>query len=832
MHRAPAKSLLHKLRLFCVFLVAATCAGCESNSDISFNRDIRPILNERCVSCHGGIKRQADLNLLWREDATRPAESGKAAIVPHKPAESELIRRVSLGAPQDRMPQDDHPLDADEIRKLRRWIASGAPWDVHWAYRAPVSPELPRISLVAWPRSGLDHFVLHRLESEDLSPSPEAECPQLVRRVTLDLIGLAPTLEDTRDACGPEGYEAYVDRLLASPRFGERWAAMWLDLARYADSKGYEKDIPRTIWRYRDWVIRAFNDDMPFDQFTIEQLAGDLLPDATVEQRIATAFHRNTMTNTEGGTDDEEFRVAAVIDRVNTTWEVWQGTSMSCVQCHGHPYDPFRHEDYYRLFAFFNNTADRDQDDEYPTVPQFAAGDSARGHALLQELESLEHEILAVTASESVARQRREWEGRLDEPAVIGRVRGMLQNEVRRIVQTPEEDRDGAQKALLDRVYGGIHDLPRLDSLRHERSESNRQLADLEAMYTPVMKELPPEMRRTTRLFERGSFLAKRQVVKPGIPSALPPLSADAPRTRLGLAEWLVSADNPLTARVTVNRFWEQLFGTGIVESLEDFGTQGAAPSHPLLLDYLAVRFQETHDWSVKSLLREIVTSATYRQDSRATSEILERDPLNRLLARGPRFRLSAEQIRDQALFVSGLLSDKMFGPGVKPPQPEGLWQNPYDASKWETSYDEDRYRRGIYTYWRRTVPYPSMVTFGSPSREFCVSRRIRTNTPLQALVTLNDPAFVEAAKALAIRMRATGATASDRLSAGYRMAMAESPSGETLRSLAGLYEDAMAHYLSSPNEAVRLGGDNPELAALTLAANAILNLDQFVTKQ
>ncbi len=832
MQRAPANSVLPKLRLFGAFLVAAICAGCESDSDITFNRDIRPILNERCVSCHGGIKRQADLNLLWREDAIRPAESSKAAIVPHKPAESELIRRVSLGAPDDRMPQDDHPLDADEIRKLRRWIASGAPWDVHWAYRAPASPELPHVSLKTWPRTGLDHFVLRRLESEGLSPSPEAECLKLVRRITLDLIGLAPTMEDTRDACGPAGYEPYVDRLLASPRFGERWAAMWLDLARYADSKGYEKDIPRTIWRYRDWVIRAFNDDMPFDQFTIEQLAGDLLPDATEEQRIATAFHRNTMTNTEGGTDDEEFRVAAVIDRVNTTWEVWQGTSMSCVQCHGHPYDPFRHEDYYRLFAFFNNTADRDQDDEFPTVAQFSAGDSARGHALLQKLETLEQEILAVTASERVARQRREWENRLDEPAVIGRVRGMLQNEVRRIVQTPEEDRDGAQKALLDRVYGSIHDLPSLDSLRNERNESRRQLAELEAVYTPVMRELPPGIRRTTRLFERGSFLAQRQVVEPGIPSALPPLSSDAPATRLGMAEWLVSADNPLTARVTVNRFWEQLFGTGIVESLEDFGTQGAAPSHPLLLDYLALRFQETHDWSVKSLLREVVTSATYRQDSRASAALLERDPQNRLLARGPRFRLSAEQIRDQALFVSGLLSDKMFGPGVKPPQPEGLWQNPYDASKWETSYDEDRYRRGIYTYWRRTVPYPSMTTFGSPSREFCVSRRIRTNTPLQALVTLNDPAFVEAARALAIRMRSSGTTPSEWLSAGYRMAMAESPSGQTLRSLASLYEDAMAHYLSNPIEAARLGGDDAELAGLTLAANAILNLDQFVTKQ
>ena len=534
--------------LLAALLIGVASAGCRKGPDVAFNRDIRPILSERCVACHGGIRRQGNLNLLWREEATMPAESGKRAIVPHKPGESELIRRVSLRDQDERMPKEDHPLSADEIRQLREWIAAGAPWDTHWAYAAPSEPDLPRIALRSWPKTNLDYFVLARLEREDLTPSPPAGCPTLVRRVTLNIIGLPPTPDDVSAACDSLGYDAYVDRLLSSPHFGERWAAMWLDLARYADSKGYEKDIPRTIWRYRDWVIRAFNADMPFDQFTIEQLAGDLLPEPTEAQRIATAFHRNTMTNTEGGTDDEEFRVAAVIDRVNTTWEVWQGTSLGCAQCHGHPYDPFRHEDYYRAFAFFNNTTDRDQDDDFPTLPLFAAEDSARGHTLLQELEAIEEEVQAVAASNEVRTDRREWETRLDEPAIVGRVRGMLQNEVRRIVETPEASRDEAQEALLDRVYAGIHPSARLDSLRNARDEKERRIAELQPLQTPVMEELPPGQRRMTYLFERGSFLMRRERVEAGTPAALPPLPAGAPRNRLGLARWLVSPDNPLTA--------------------------------------------------------------------------------------------------------------------------------------------------------------------------------------------------------------------------------------------------------------------------------------------
>ncbi|MCY4673590.1 MAG: PSD1 and planctomycete cytochrome C domain-containing protein [Bacteroidetes bacterium] len=803
--------------------------GCSRAPEVSFNEQIRPILNERCVNCHGGIRRQGDLSLLFRHEALAAAESGERAVVPLKPAESELLRRVSHTDPKHRMPQDDDPLTPEQIQTLHTWIAEGAQWEDHWAYVTPERPALPGVSDPAWPSEPLDHFILSRLDEEGLSPSPEAECPVLVRRVTLDLVGLPPKPEDVRQICVDGGsYETYVDSLQASPTYGERWAAMWLDLARYADSKGYEKDIGRTIWRYRDWVIQALNDDLPFDQFTIEQLAGDLLPNATESQRIATAFNRNTMTNTEGGTDDEEFRVAAVIDRVNTTWEVWQGTSFACVQCHGHPYDPFTHEEYYEFFTFFNSTADRDLDSEYPTLPLFEEEVADEGSELIEDIAQLEEDIIARVRSHALAEERRAWETTLDQPEIIGRVRLMLQNEVKRVVATPEEQRGDGQQRTLDHIYASVSDDPQLERLRSEKVEKEQVLRTLNAVHTPIMQELP--FRRRTHVFERGSFLLKGEPVEPNTPNALPPMPEDAPRNRLGMARWLVSRENPLTARVTVNRFWEQLFGIGLIESLEDFGTQGLERSHPDLLDYLAVSFMEDHSWSVKSFLRSVVISSTYRQSSRVTGELEAKDPRNRLLARGARFRLSAEQIRDQALYVSGLLSPAMFGPSVMPPQPEGLWNNPYDARRWQTSQGNDRYRRGIYTYWRRTVPYPSMATFDSPSREFCVSRRIRTNTPLQALVSLNDPVFIEAAQALAQRML----DSENPLEAGYTYAIGVAPDEKVLDTLGSLYNDAMTHYTEHDDDVTTLTGDqgSAELAGLTVVANAILNLDQFIMKE
>ena len=421
-----------RLLLPCAILTASSL-GCSQSERVDFNRDVRPILNEQCVTCHGGVRRQGDLNLLFRLEALQPAESGKPAIVPFDPDASELVRRIHHPDPQERMPREGNALTSKQMHTLRKWIAEGATWDVHWAYQAPTEPAIPPVSDPSWPQNRLDFLVLSRLDKESLSPSPRADCHTLLRRVSLDLTGLPPTPKDIATICNdadPNGYTTFVDSLLASPHFGERWASMWLDLARYADSKGYEKDIPRTIWRYRDWVIRAFNEDMPFDQFTIEQLAGDLLPRPTEEQRIATAFHRNTMTNTEGGTDDEEFRIAAVIDRVNTTWEVWQGTSFACVQCHGHPYDPFRHEEYYQFLAFFNNTADWDQDDERPTLPLFANDAVEIGGLLLQDIRQLEEAMHTIVTRPDVLAARRAWEGQLDNPTVVGKVPGRSQNEV------------------------------------------------------------------------------------------------------------------------------------------------------------------------------------------------------------------------------------------------------------------------------------------------------------------------------------------------------------------------------------------------------------------
>jgi len=821
--------MCRQLLLLCLFVLGT---GCAQGPEVDFNADIRPILNERCVNCHGGIRRQGDLNLLFRSEALAAAESGLSAIVPGDPGASELLRRVSHTDPEQRMPQEDEPLTSEEISKLRRWIADGAPWDDHWAYVAPQKHTLPDVQQKDWPQQEIDYFILARLEQAELAPSPRAACPILVRRATLDLIGLPPTPEDVSAVCEEETtYEAYVDELLASPHYGERWASMWLDLARYADSKGYEKDVGRTIWRYRDWVIDAFNTDLPFDQFTIEQLAGDLLPNPTEAQLIATAFNRNTMTNTEGGTDDEEFRVAAVVDRVNTTWETWQGTSFSCVQCHGHPYDPFKHEEYFQFFAFFNNTVDRDYDDEYPTLLDFGKETAAEGAALAEEWEQIDQEILRLATEDSIAQARRMWESQLDQPEIIGQVRNMLQNEVRRIAQTPEVERDAAQHTLITSVYAGVSPDEQLAALHERRGEVRRAINELNPLQTPIMRELPPHQQRDTHVFERGSFLSPKESVIAGMPASLPALPDDAPRNRMGMAEWLVSAENPLTARVTVNRFWEQLFGTGIVESLEDFGTQGYAPSHPGLLDHLAVIFQKDLSWSIKQLLRMLVTSATYQQASHVTPALQQTDPYNRLLARGPRFRLSAEQIRDQALFVSGLISDKMYGPPVMPPQPEGLWRNPYDGRQWTTSEGEDRYRRALYTYWRRTIPYPSMATFDSPSREFCVSRRLRTNTPLQALVGLNDPVYVETAQALANRMAEAGEEIPAQLSAGYRHALGHDPDPATLSDLFSLFNEALAHYEAHEEDAQAMGGTAVQ-AALAVVANTILNLDSFVMKE
>lgn len=853
---------------------------------ISYNEDVRPILNKKCLACHGGVRRKGGLSLLFRTAALDTLESGKRAIVPGEPGESEIMRRITHPDPSERMPPEGKkPLKQTEIQEIRRWIAQGAKWETHWAYVPPEADSPPEVSRPSWPNNPIDRFVLARLDEEGIDPAPRADCATLLRRVSLDLVGLPPRPSRVRSSCETPSqarYEAFVDSLLASKRFGERWATMWLDLARYADTKGYERDPHRSIWKYRDWVIRAFNKDMPFDRFTVEQLAGDLLPQTSKEALIATAFHRNTMTNTEGGTSNEEFRVQAVIDRVNTTMSVWQATTIKCVQCHSHPYDPFRHEEFYELYAFFNNTKDNDRADDRPRVPTFSGPNEEKGQRLRAEIRRIQARIDSMAGTPELVRKRKEWDRTLRE--VLSRAVDMQRIEqletqdlpdavlevikapgsdqlveILKIVTTPPAERAHSETRRLIQFYTTVAE--ELAPLRERLEQKKEALAELDPVRTPIMQELPEGRRRVTQVFKRGNWLTRGDTVQPEVPNSLHSMPEGAPASRLGLARWLVSPENPLTARVMVNRFWAKIFGKGIVKTLSDFGTQGADPTHPALLDWLAVQFMTEQDWSMKRLLKTLVMSATYQQSSHHRDELEEIDPTNTLWARGPRFRLSAEQVRDQALAVAGLLSDKMFGPSVMPPQPDGIWNNPYNGMEWTTSQGEDRYRRGVYTYWKRTAPYPSMATFDKPSREVTVSRRIRTNTPLQALVTMNDPAYMEAARGLAQRMvRETEGTATAAIERGYRLALIEAPSPATLRSLRDLYEQSLRHYRDQPDAVEELrsvGALEPmtfssapvqttstapaaatdrvntpaEMAALTMVAKAIMNLDRFLMK-
>ncbi|AWW30218.1 hypothetical protein DN752_08825 [Echinicola strongylocentroti] len=747
-----------------------SCSESRNTDTVDFNAEVRPIINSKCISCHGGVKQSGGFSLLFEEDALTATKSGTPAIIPGKAHISKMIQRIEATDPDERMPPEGAPLSKEEITTLKKWINQGAQWEDHWAFIPPERPELPAVDQEDWVNNPIDQFVLGKLESKGLTPTDEAPPAELIRRLSLDVIGLPPTqkmVERFRQNPSDKVYETIVDELLASSQYGEHWAAMWMDLARYADTKGYQKDRHRPMWKFRDWTIKAFNADMPFDQFTIEQIAGDLLPAPSKDQLIATGFHRNTMTNDESGTDDEEFRVAAVLDRVNTTWEVWQGITFACVQCHSHPYDPIRHDEYYEFYAFFNNTRDADTWTDSPTMPVYTEIEAAERKKIMHWLDSVK--------SQNTANYQ-------------------------------------------------------LASLVQEKETA---LANIKPDPLPVMAELPAEEKRKTYVFERGNWMTHGKQVSPDVPGSMPQLPKDAPNNRLGLAKWLVSDENPLTARVTVNRIWGKLFGKGIVETQEDFGSQGIPPTHPELLDWLAIHFREDQSWHIKKLLKTIVMSATYRQSSAVTPELLEKDPANYWLARGPRVRLSAEQVHDQALAVSGLLSEKMLGPSVMPPQPDGIWQVINNPEKWVQSTGNDRHRRGLYTYWRRTSPYPSMMAFDSPSREVCVNRRISTNTPLQALVTLNDPVYIEAAQALAKKMSLSEESVKDQIAYGYELALFEAPTEATLGTLISLYEEAKTHFGNGEFSLVNLDQEikDPDMNAKTVVANAIMNLDVFVTK-
>ena len=705
---------------------------------------------------------------------------GYRAIEPGKPEASELIARVETDDPDDIMPPPDtgHELSAEEKRKLRDWVAAGAEYETHWAFVVPVKALLPEVNQEDWPQHPIDRFVLSRLEEAELRPSEPADRYRLIRRLSLDLTGLPPTPGEADAFAADKSNEAVarvVDRLLASESYGEHWARMWLDLARYADTKGYEKDRPREIWRYRDWVIAALNRDLPFDQFTIEQLAGDLLADATTDQQLATAFHRNTMTNDEGGTDNEEFRVAAVKDRVDTTVQVWMGLTMGCAKCHSHKYDPISLGDYYSFYAYFNQTEDADRPDD---APHLALPTPAQA----EQIAKLESEVKSITAK---------WK------AANG---------------NPEKE---PLKQALDQAQ---------KSLQQVKGQVSR---------TPVMRELAVGKQRETRIHSRGNFLDPGESVEAGVPVVFGPWPEGAPQNRLGVAQWIVQPENPLTARVMVNRVWARLFGVGIVETEEDFGAQGLNPSHPELLDWLAVDFRES-GWSLKQLIRTIVLSATYQQSATFDAQRSTVDPDNRLFSRGARFRLPAETVRDQALAVSGLLTRRVGGPSVMPPQPAGVWKSTYSNLSWEDAVGENRYRRGLYTYWKRTSPYPAMLTFDAGTGEVCQIRRVRTNTPLQALVTLNDPAFFEAAGSLANEMSEVSGGIPEKVGHGFRRVLIRPPSDDEVSRLVALYETIQKDF--SDDEAASeqllksagLENGDPSLVAV---ANVLLNLDETLMK-
>jgi hypothetical protein len=1126
---------------------------------VDFNREIRPILAKKCFACHGPDEehREAGLRLDLLEGATAKLESGAAAIVPSNSAQSELIRRIRSADESERMPPAETgiTLTAEQKSLLTRWIDQGASFAPHWSFVKPVRPKVPTSEPIVPAASAIDLFVRQRLDAAGLKPAPLADRFALIRRLSLDLRGLPPTLDEAEafvNDQSPDAIERLTDRYLADPAYGERWARMWLDLARYADSRGYGSDPLRpNIWRYRDWVIDAFNANQPFDQFTVDQLAGDLLPSATLEQKVATAFHRNTMTNTEGGTDDEEFRVAAVKDRADTTMQVWMGITLGCAKCHNHKYDPISQREYYSFFAIFNQTADSDKGDdapfisaptrEYhervrlideqiaavrqklelptpelaaeqakweasllvkatwqpltpvemnskggatfkaiddgsvqvsgenpnqdsftlsaktdlagitalrletipdPSLPQASAARSPSGDfrltrfsataqdanasdtaatgrfvrielpgngkmlslAEVQVFDGADNVALKGTAKQSSTDYEGEakraldgntnghyfeanstthtkieanpwWEvdlgdGKLIErisiwnrtdggdaigsrlasykvaildaerkvvwqqsppdfpkpstalavsgvtsiafaealanysadglpiasvvksPAdpkagwgvgaqrdkphwavfvasaplsakgstllkikldfqgpepqqTLGRFRlsatsdaGILNRlkmpaEILAIVDTPAANRTAEQQAKLAAHYRTL--ASNLKPLRDQITALEKSKPPMPTV--PVFQQLAAGQERKTFIQIKGNFLTKGEEVAPALPAAWHPLEESIPRDRLGIARWIVHPDNPLTARVMTNRLWAQLFGMGIVETEEDFGIQGEQPSHPDLLDWLAIEFMR-RGWGVKAMLRTVVGSDTYRQSARVSPESLAQDPRNRLLSRGARFRLEAEMVRDQALAISGLLSHKLRGPSVFPPQPAGLWQAAFNGERtWTTSTGEDKYRRGLYTFWRRTTPYPSMTTFDATSREICAMRRIRTNTPLQAFVTLNDPVYVEASQALARRIiQDGGTTPTERAALGLRLCLIRPPSESQIQSLVALYESELAHYQSDAAAAEQLAtqplgplpsGLRPaEAAAWTVVANVLLNMD------
>ena len=765
---------------------------------ISFAADIQPILNRHCLECHGGVMRKGDISFASRALAMSKGKSGAVPVVPGDLGASELIRRVITDDPDEQMPPKERLSDG-EIRAFKAWVSEGADWPEHWFLKPVVKPAVPAVKQADWPRNDIDRFVLAKLESARLQPSPEADRRTLVRRLSLDLTGLLPTPKEV-DAfvndTSPKAYETLVDRLLASSHFGERWARHWLDEARYADSSGYEKDSTRAdAYRWRDWVITAINDDLPFDQFTIKQIAGDLLPKAGRRDRLATAFQLMTQFNLEGGVDAEEDRTKRVMDNVNTLGAVWLGTSLGCLPCHNHPYDPFTQREYYQFYAFFNNTDfDAIYIDEFPD-----------------------------DAEKKIIERHEEWK----------KVKDLL-------------DRQVTDKNLATQLQGALSRLRQTDNSRG---------------ITRVVNERR-QKRRPTYLFNKGEFLRPDVAggeITPGTSAAWPPLKARprfAPQTaeqkkkkvpprrlppdRLDLARWIVDPAHPATARVTVNKIWLRLFGAALATQPQDLGTVSPPPSHPRLLDWMANHFVHTAKWSRKRMIREIVLSATYRQSSDQRPELLARDPGNRLLARQSRFRVEAEVVRDLYLQAGGLLSLKVGGPSVFPPIPADVAALSYANNfKWKVSAGEDRYRRGMYTFYKRTAPDPNLTLFDCPDAAMTKQQRTASNTPLQALATLQNEVFMDAIRAFANRLLAGKATRDDaRIQRAFAIAVGRPATGTELATVRQLLAESRAWYQANPGSAAKLISDRKnvavepaELAAWIATARIILNTDEFITR-
>ena len=770
------------LVLLNLFLSPLVTAVPSQDSKVDFQRQIRPLLSDTCFQCHGPDPqvRVADLRLDLRENIFQARTSG-VPVVPGDPDNSLIFRRITHEDANHRMPPaySQKRLSDDQIDLIRRWIEQGAVWQQHWAFIAPRRPELPQVKDTSWPRQDLDRFVLNRLEAEGLDPAPTAEKSRILRRVTLDLTGLPPTLDEL-DAFladpSPGAYERVVDRLLASPRYGERMAAVWLDLARYADTDGYQDDEPRTMWRWREWVVDALNQNLSFNQFTVQQLAGDLLPEASPEQKLATGFLRNNRVNGEGGSIADEFRVEYAVDRVNTVSTAWMGLTVGCARCHDHKYDPISQTEFYRLFAFFNA---------------------------------------------------------ISEP-------GTYRRSAAPTIKVPPR----AVQLRLDRIHRELQILERSSPVYAALEEQHQRFWE-QVPATMIMRD---DQARETFVLGRGQYDQPGAKVTPGVPRVLPPLPPGVPANRLLLARWLVDPAHPLTARVAANRLWQLHFGSGLVPTPEDFGAQGEPPTHPLLLDWLAselIRLQ----WDSKAFQRMIVTSATYLESSKLTPALLQKDPANRLLARGPRLRLPAEMIRDQALAVSGLLVESVGGPSVKPYQPEAIWDEIAGGASgaykkgYEQGTGEHLYRRSLYSFWRRTIHPPGMEVFDAPSREVCTARRERTNTPLQALTLMNDVTYVEAARALAQRLiREGGPTDEDRVGFGFRLVTSRQPRPAEIEVLTRGLQRHRSTYKNDPEAAGKLvqvgqspldpGMDTVELAAHTALANGLLNLDETIHRE